>query len=72
MNIEQNTTSQNSITNLETSLSVVNPELVTLLYIQIREHFQSGIQSGGYPVHSRLPSERQLAESFKVSRMTVT
>jgi GntR family transcriptional regulator len=72
MNIEQNTTPLNSITNFEDSLSEVNPELATPLYIQIREHFQSGIQAEHYPVHTRLPSERQLAERFKVSRMTVT
>ena len=72
MDIEQNTTPQNSIPNVEDSLSVVNPELATPLYIQIREHFQSGIQVEHYPVHTRLPSERQLAERFKVSRMTVT
>ncbi|MBT5087664.1 MAG: GntR family transcriptional regulator [Deltaproteobacteria bacterium] len=30
------------------------------------------MQSGVYPVHTRLPSETQLAKSFKVSRMTVT
>ena len=72
MDIEQNTTPQNSIPNVEDSLSVVNPELATPLYIQIREHFQSGIQAEHYPVHTRLPSERQLAERFKVSRMTVT
>mgnify|MGYP003976553149 FL=1 len=72
MDIEQNTTPQNSIPNVEDSLSVVNPELATPLYIQIREHFQNGIQAEHYPVHTRLPSERQLAERFKVSRMTVT
>ena len=51
---------------------VVNPNVATPLYQQIKEHCQSGIKSGRYPVDSRLPSERQLAEKFMVSRMTVT
>ena len=72
MNIELIKSTENSAPNPGALLSVVNPEDATPLYIQIREHFQSGIQSGVYPVHTRQPSERQLAESFKVSRMTVT
>ncbi len=51
---------------------VVNPNVAIPLYQQIKDHCQSGIKSGGYPVDSRLPSERQLAEKFMVSRMTVT
>jgi len=51
---------------------VVNPNVATPLYQQIKDHCQSGIKSGSYPVDSRLPSERQLAEKFMVSRMTVT
>ena len=72
MNIELIKSTENSAPNPGALLSVVNPEVATPLYIQIREHFQSGIQSGVYPVHTRLPSERQLAESFKVSRMTLS
>ena len=72
MNIELIKSTENSAPNPGARLSVVNPEVATPLYIQIREHFQSRIQSGVYPVHTRQPSERQLAESFKVSRMTVT
>ena len=72
MNIELIKSTENSAPNPGALLSVVNPEVATPLYIQIREHFQSGIQSGVYPVRTRLPSERQLAESFEVSRMTVT
>ena len=52
-------------------LTVVNPNVAMPLYQQIKEHCQSGIKSGGYPVDSRLPSERQLAEKFMVSRMTL-
>ena len=51
---------------------VVNPNVATPLYQQIKDHCQSGIKSGSYAVDSRLPSERQLAEKFMVSRMTVT
>ncbi len=51
---------------------VVNPNVATPLYQQIKDHCQHCIQSGIYPVDSRLPSERQLAEKFMVSRMTVT
>ena len=72
MNIELIKSTENSAPNPGALLSVVNPEVATPLYIQSREHFQSGIQSGVYPVRTRLPSETQLAESFKVSRMTVT
>ena len=43
---------------------VVNPNVATPLYQQIKEHCQSGIKSGSYPVDSRLPSERQLAENL--------
>ena len=70
--IEQITSTENLAPNQGTLLSGVNPEAATPLYIQIREHFQSRIQSGEYPEHTRLPSERQLAERFTVSRMTVT
>ncbi len=51
---------------------IVNPNVATPLYQQIKEYCQSNIQSGNFPVDSRLPSERQLAEKFEVSRMTVT
>ena len=72
MNNKQNSPQQKSIMSSDVSLSVVNSEIATPLYIQIRDLLHSGIQSGYYPVHNRLPSERELAERFKVSRMTVT
>lgn len=40
------------------------------LYIQIKELLQRRIRSGEYSVGARLPSERELAERFAVSRMT--
>ena len=54
MNIELIKSTENSVPNPGALLSVVNPEVATPLYIQIREHFQSGIQSGVYPVHSHV------------------
>jgi GntR family transcriptional regulator len=40
------------------------------LYIQLKEHLRQQIETGTYPSGSRLPSERELAEMFQVSRMT--
>ncbi len=42
----------------------------TPLYLQIRDAIQRQIESGAYAEGARLPSERDLAESFGVSRMT--
>jgi GntR family transcriptional regulator len=42
------------------------------LYEQIRDYFRAQIESGHLAGNTRLPSERQLAEQFHVSRLTVT
>lgn len=42
----------------------------TPLYIQIKEHLQMQIRRGVYGAGDRLPSERELAQQFNVSRMT--
>jgi GntR family transcriptional regulator len=42
----------------------------TPLYTQIKDHLQVQIQMGAYEVGARLPSERELAQEFAVSRMT--
>jgi GntR family transcriptional regulator len=42
------------------------------LYEQIKEYIIANIQSGTFPPHSRIPSERDLAMRFGVSRLTVT
>ncbi len=46
----------------------LNP--ATPLYIQIKETLQAQIESGAVAVGDRLPSERELSESYGVSRMT--
>ena len=40
------------------------------LYIQLKETLEARIRGGGYRSDERLPSERELSESFGVSRMT--
>jgi GntR family transcriptional regulator len=40
------------------------------LYIQLKESLVADIRAGHYGLHQRLPSERELAVQFNVSRMT--
>ncbi len=40
------------------------------LYVQIKDLLQQQIESGAYAIGARLPSERELAQRFGVSRMT--
>ncbi len=40
------------------------------LYQQIKQHILIRIESGEYPLHQQIPPEQELAEQFKVSRMT--
>jgi GntR family transcriptional regulator len=40
------------------------------LYIQLKEHLRMQIDAGVYTSGARLPSERELAQAFQVSRMT--
>jgi GntR family transcriptional regulator len=40
------------------------------LYIQLKEHLRAQIEAGVYPSGTRLPSERELAQAFQMSRMT--
>ena len=48
----------------------LHPDSSVPLYIQLKKLLQARMQSGTYPEGSRLPSERELAQSFNVSRMT--
>ena len=40
------------------------------LYIQIKDYLHQQIKQGVYSIGERLPSERELSQMFKVSRMT--
>jgi GntR family transcriptional regulator len=40
------------------------------LYIQMKQTLVDEITRGRYRVHERLPSERELSETYKISRMT--
>ena len=40
------------------------------LYLQLKDTLVAEIKAGRYLVHQRLPSERELSERYKVSRMT--
>lgn len=41
------------------------------LYKQLMKKIRSDIASGVYPVHSRIPSEQELCQTYQVSRVTV-
>ncbi len=49
---------------------IVNTDSSTPLYTRIKERLQRQIQQGVYEVGAKLPSERDLAQEFGVSRMT--
>lgn len=51
--------------------NALNAEQASPLYRQLMIHLRSDIASGVYPVHSRIPSEQELCESYGVSRVTV-
>jgi GntR family transcriptional regulator len=50
---------------------MINPQLAKPLYEQIKDYLLNCIDQGIYPADTRLPSERDLAEQFGVSRLTV-
>lgn len=41
------------------------------LYRQLMQRIRADIASGVYPVHSRIPTEAELGQSYQVSRVTV-
>lgn len=48
----------------------LNHDSAVPLYIQLKDYLQSRIDEGYYSAGARLPSERELAVMFRVSRMT--
>ena len=50
---------------------ILKSESYSPLYRQLMQKLRSDIQSGVYPVHSRIPSEQELCEAYQVSRVTV-
>ncbi|MBL8165189.1 MAG: GntR family transcriptional regulator [Anaerolineae bacterium] len=49
---------------------MLNPESATPLYLQLKSHLQTQIEEGVYGKDGRLPSERELAQQYNISRMT--
>ena len=41
------------------------------VYVQLADDIAAKIESGDFPVGSRLPSEAELAETYEVAKMTV-
>ena len=54
---------------LDVTLDTASPKP---LYEQVKEYILSNIQAGIFITHSRIPSERELAQRFGVNRLTVT
>lgn len=50
---------------------ILNTESYSPLYKQLIQKLRGDIASGVYPVHSRIPSEQELCETYQVSRVTV-
>lgn len=50
---------------------VLAAESTNPLYRQLMARLREDISQGLYPVHSRIPSEQELCESYSVSRVTV-
>lgn len=49
---------------------MIDAKLSKPLYEQIKDYLLAGIQNGDFPPGSRIPSERDLAQRFSVSRLT--
>jgi len=50
---------------------ILDSESYSPLYRQLMQKLRSDIASGVYPVHSRIPSEQELCDTYQVSRVTV-
>lgn len=49
----------------------LHTDSISPLYRQLMQRIRADIASGAYPVHSRIPSEAELGEKYRVSRVTV-
>ena len=49
----------------------LHADSVSPLYRQLMQRVRADITSGVYPVHSRIPSEAELGDTYQVSRVTV-
>ena len=45
--------------------------MVSPVYIQIHNQIKKDIEAGKWKIGEKIPSERELAENFSVSRMTL-
>ena len=50
---------------------VLHADSASPLYRQLMQRIRADIASGVYPVHSRIPSEAELGDTYQVSRVTV-
>ena len=50
---------------------ILNTESYSPLYKQLIRKLRNDIAAGVYPVHSRIPSEQELCDTYAVSRVTV-
>ena len=50
---------------------ILMTESYSPLYKHLMQKIRSDIAAGVYPVHSRIPSEQELCETYQVSRVTV-
>ena len=51
--------------------NVLRSDSASPLYQQLMQRIRADITLGVYPVHSRIPSEAELGETYQVSRVTV-
>ena len=51
--------------------NVLHADSASPLYRQLMQRIRADIASGVYPVHSRIPTEAELGENYRVSRVTV-
>ena len=50
---------------------ILHADSASPLYRQLMQRLRADIASGVYPVHSRIPSEAELGQTYQVSRVTV-